>query len=189
MVERINTNIHAHSIAGPLLAACEKQVTFRIAGDAFYLQVRPDAWAEEGCALTNGEPVIVDLKTIQKLPDDEPDTIPRQISDFWYHGQAYVYREIVATVMKYPPEFRPRFIFVFAEKTEPFRVKVVELDDQALDLGAKQVTETLTRLKECYRTNVWPNSWDETFVKTVPKISLPAYVLRRDAKEEGNLWG
>lgn len=187
MVERINANLHSHPLIGPLLAACVKQVTFRLRGDLFYVQVRPDGWCEEGCELTKGEPVIVDLKTIQKLPDDEPETISRQIAAFWYHGQAYIYREIVASVLGWKDGIRPRFIFVFAEKEEPYRVKLAELDDVSLDVGFKQATETMDRLKQCYRLDEWPNIWDDTFQKETPKVSLPKYYIRRET-EENQLW-
>jgi hypothetical protein len=190
MCERINENVHKHALAGPLLAACEKQVTFRIQGAIFYLQVRPDGIAEEGCALTDGQPVIVDMKSIPALPDDDPDVIPRQISDFWYHGQAFVYREVVATVLRFKPEFRPRFVFVWVEKEAPHRVKVTEIDDLALDLAAKQVSETTLRLKSCHESGVWPATWDDTWQKTVPKVGLPAWYLRREVEaKESNLWG
>ena len=187
IVERINTNVHAHHLAGPLLAACEKQVTFRIKGEHFYVQVRPDAWAEEGCELTQGVPVVVDLKTIPELPDDDADVIPRQCAAFWYAGQARLYRDVVATVMKYPPEFRPLFYFVFVAKEEPYNVKVVELDKPSLDLAFRQLSDTLERLKTCITTNHWPLSWDDTFKKKVTQVSLPAYVLKKEM-EKTDLW-
>lgn len=182
MVERINENLHAHHIAGPLLAACKMQVTFRIAGEFFPFQVRPDGWAEDGCELTKGEPFILDLKTLPALPDDEPETISRQISDYWYHGQEWAYQEIVADVLKFK-DFRPRFFFVFVEKQEPFAVDVVELDDVSVELGGRQVMDTIERLKTAYRTNTWPNKWADTHIKAPRKISLPQYYIRRELGE------
>jgi hypothetical protein len=191
MVERINANLHAHPLAGPLLAACEKQVTFRLQGEHFPIpiQVRPDAWCEEGCEVSKGEPAIVDLKTLPKLPDDDPEVISRQIAAFWYAGQAFIYREIVATVLGWPKDIRPRFIFIFAEKEAPFRIKLAELDDVSLDVAFKQATETLDRMKQCFRTGIWPNTWDDTFTKEVPKVSLPKYYIRRETEDDGHLFG
>ena len=180
-IERMNKNVHAHHLAGPLLAACKPEITWRIKGDTFHVQVRTDGWSDEGCELTQGVPFICDLKTIPSLPDDEPDTIPRQIADFWYHGQAYVYREIVSEVMKYPPTFRPPFYFGFVEKEEPFAVEVVELDDVSLELANRQVAETITRLKTCYQENHWPLKFKDSWQKKVPAVTLPAYYLKREA--------
>ena len=188
MVERININLHAHHLAGPLLAACKMQVTFRIKGELFHLQVRPDGWSEEGCELTQGEPFIADLKSLPELPDDEPEVIPRQISDYWYQGQATTYRDIVSNVMKFPDEFRPRFFFIFVGKKEPYAVQVVELDDAALDLGFKQVKDTLDRLRICHLENRWPISWNETYLKEPQRVGLPSYYLKKENAESG-LWG
>ena len=187
-IERMNRNVHEHTLAGPLLAACKPEISWRIRGEHFHVQVRTDAWSEEGCELTQGVPFIADLKTIAEIPDDDPDVISKQIQSFFYHGQAFTYREIVSTVMKYPPEFRPPFYFIFVAKEAPYTVKVVELDQVSLDLAYRQVTETMTRLKECYSTNRWPLSWDDLTTKKIPSVSLPKYYLKREM-EGTELWG
>jgi hypothetical protein len=187
-IERMNTNVQKHQFAAPLLAACKPEITWRVKGDTFHVQVRTDAWSDEGCELTQGSPFIADLKTIPALPDDEPETISKQIAEYWYHGQAYVYREIVSTVMKYPAEFRPPFFFIFVEKAEPYAVRVVELDDAALDLAFKQVKDTLERLKDCHRHNRWPLTWADTWEKKVPQVELPRYYIRREMAEESSIW-
>ena len=187
-IERMNKNVHEHHIAGPLLAACQPEITWRVKGENFHMQVRTDAWSEEGCELTKGEPFACDLKTIPQMPDDEPDIIARQISEYWYHGQAWTYREVVSQVSKYPPEFRPRFPFIFIEKSEPFAVQVVELDDAALDVAYIQVKDTLERMTWCHTHGRWPNSWADTWTKEPGKVALPGYYAKRERGETSNIW-
>ncbi len=188
-LEQMNTNVLEHRFAGQLLAACKPEITWRVKGDTFHVQVRTDSWSDEGCALTNGEPFICDLKTLPALPDDEPETISKQIAEYFYHGQAWTYREIVSTVMKFPAEFRPRFFFIFVEKAPPFSVQVVELDDVALDLAYRQVKDTMERLKWCHAHNRWPLTWADTWQEKVPSVSLPHYYVKREMGEESRaIW-
>lgn len=188
MIKRMNENVHAHPFAGPMLRACKPQITWRVKGELFHMQVRTDGWSEEGCALTDGLPFIGDLKSIPSLNDDEPDTIPRQLSDFWYHGQEWTYRNLVSTVCGFKDGFTPPFFFWFAEKEEPYRVQVVQLDDVAQDLAFHQVKDTLDRMKECHLRNMWPNSWLETWQTKVPSVALPNYYVRRELGDRGNIF-
>lgn len=174
-VDRMHASVLAHPVAAKLLAAGKPEITWRIKGASFFMQVRTDHWNDEGCEITKGEPFIVDLKTINELPEDDPDKIPKQVSDFWYHGQAWAYREVVSTVMKYPEEFRPRFFFIFVEKQEPYSVRVVELDDIALELGARQGADALKKLRQCHETGRWPRTWSDE----ITTISLPQYYVRK----------
>ena len=188
-IEQMNRNVHAHHLAGPLLAACKPEITWRIRGEHFHVQVRTDAFSEEGCEVTEGVPFIADLKTIAELPDDDPEVISRQIMTFAYHLQAVIYRSVVAEVLKFRDGFQPPFYFVFVAKEPPYAVKVVELDQTALDLGFRQVSDTIHRLTECHKTGRWPLSWDDMSpTKKVPSVALPAYYLKREMGETP-LWG
>ncbi len=181
-------NVAHHRHAVPLIAACVPEIVWRAKGPELYLQARTDGWAEEGCELTAGAPYIVDLKTISALPDDEPEKINRQIADFWYHGQAHFYRELVANVMKFPADFRPRFFFVFVGTAEPYAVQVVELDPAGMDLARKQARDTMERILECHRTQRWPLTWNDTWQEKIPEIAMPGYYVRRETLEDKNLW-
>lgn len=187
-IERMNASIQEHRFAGPLIRACKPEITWRIKGELFHMQVRTDGFSDEGCELTQGEPFICDLKTIPALPDDEPETISKQIAEYWYHGQDYIYREIVSTVNRWPDSFRPRFFFIFVEKTEPYGVQVVELDDTSRDVAFKQVKDTMDRIKDCHLTSNWPKTWHDTWQKKVPTVSLPNFYIRRELEEERSLW-
>jgi hypothetical protein len=188
-ITTMNRNVHSHQLAGPLLAACKPEITWRIPGELFNMQVRTDAFSEEGCELTQRLPFIADLKTIAALPDDEPDVISRQIMSFSYHLQAVIYRSVVSEVLKFKDDWQPPFYFIFVAKEPPYSVKVVELDQTALDLAYRQVSDTLHRLKECYRTGRWPLAWDDMSpAKKVPSVGLPGFYLKREMGETP-LWG
>lgn len=185
---RMAENVAAHPFAAPMLAACQPQITWRLKRGIFHVQARTDGWAEEGCALTDGMPFIFDLKTIPELPDDEPDIIARQISDFWYHGQEWLYRNIISAVMGYKDDYEPRMFFGFVEKDEPFGVQVVELDEVGHGIGFRQVKDTFEKLKDCHLHNRWPLHWPETWQKKVPEVALPPYYVKRELNDEHSLW-
>jgi hypothetical protein len=181
MLWKMRDKVYAHKKSAQLLSSGVPENTFRIRGEHFHFQVRPDWFNDEGIVLTEGMPYIVDLKTIPDLPEDDPDVISRQIADYWYHGQAWSYREIVSQVMKWPDEFRPPFFFIFVAKSEPYTVQVVELDDVALAIAEREVADTLIKMRQCYKENYWPDSW-ETDVR---KVALPPYYVRRSLETTG----
>jgi len=158
-----------------LTAQGRPEVTFRMQGKHFAVQVRPDWIAEEGCALTEGYPYCLDLKSIHKLPCDEPDFLAKHVAEFGYHRQAYLYPEVVATVLKFPAEVpRPRFFFAFVEKQEPFDSMIVELSETDIEVGQREVTSSLVKLRRCYETNTWASPR-----RGISKLSLPSYYIRQ----------
>lgn len=181
---RMNEAIHLNPEFKILTAAGQPEVTFRTQGKHFAVQVRPDWLNEEGCSLTDGYPYILDLKTIDKLPCDEPDRLSWKIADFGYHRQAFLYPEVVANVLKFPADVpRPRFFFAFVEKQEPFDSVVVELSDTDIEIGQREVTDSLTKLRHCYETGVWKSPR-----KGVSKLTLPfSYVRKSLQLTEPNL--
>lgn len=158
-----------------LTAAGQPEVTFRIQGSHFAVQVRPDWINEEGCALTDGYPYLMDLKTIDRLPCDEPDFLPWRIAGFGYQRQAYLYSEVVANVLKFPSDVpRPRFFFAFVEKQEPYDSVIVELSETDIEVGQREVTSSLTKLRRCYETGIWQSPR-----RGVNKLSLPFSYVRK----------
>lgn len=151
------------------------EVTFRVPGRLFPVQVRPDWWNEAGCEITDGYPYIVDLKTIAKLPKDDPDHLSRHIAEYGYHRSAYLYPKIVAMALKWKPDLPPpRFFLAFIEKEEPYSCEVVELTDTDVDIGRLEVTGSLQKLTRCMETGIWIEPQDKPHV-----VSLPGYYVRR----------
>ena len=160
------------------------EVTFRTQGQHFAVQVRPDWFNEEGCSLTDGYPYCFDLKTIDRLPCDEPDHLPWRMASFGYHRQHYLYSEVVAQVLKFPADVpRPRFFFGFVEKQEPFDTMIVEFSETDVEVGQREVTDSLTKLRRCYETGVWRSPR-----KGVTNLTLPfSYVRKSLELTEPNL--
>ena len=183
LARKCSAALLANPVFAQFMQSGQSQVTFRVQGDKFALQCRPDRWLEEGCALTDGAPVIVDVKTIAELPANDPEHLPRHIAQFGYHRAAYLYREVVAEVMKYKDGYRPPFVLVFVEKQEPFAVVARVVDETALEVAAKEVAEALDRLRTCYATNTWPESWDAPMAK----VGVPGWYAKR-AGVEGAGW-
>lgn len=187
-VKRCVDALHSNKTFAEMLAAGKSQVTFRLKGQPFNTQVRPDLWLEEGCDFTRGESTITDLKTIVELPCDDADFLPRHVLNFGYHLSAFLYREVVATVLGYKPGFRPRFYLTFVEKQEPFAVVTRQVDEVALLVAEKELRLAIERLTACMNSNHWPDTWDEPGAP----ISVPDYYVRKvlgNQTPNSNLWG
>jgi hypothetical protein len=186
LVKRCADALHSNKTFARFMQFGESQVTFRISGSKFALQCRPDRWLEEGCDLTEGMPCIIDVKTITELPADNPDFLPRHIAEFGYHRGAYLYPEIVATVLKYRDNYRPPFILALVEKREPHAVLCRPVEETAREIGEREVNEALVRLKKCLTDDVWPETWDPPLTP----VGLPGYYVRRALENtDSNLWG
>lgn len=183
-VEACVRSLEQHDTFQSLIRGGVSQHSFRLAGSHYAIQCRPDRFVEDGNEASKGEPIILDLKTIQELPADQPDHISRHICDWGYHRGSYLYPEIVSTVMKWK-DFRPRFVFAFVEKQEPFAVRCVEIDRSAKEIAEREVRGSLHQLKECFEKSIWPFHWEQELTE----VELPGYYVRRTADLEGGLWG
>lgn len=155
------------------------EVTFRIQGEHFPVQCRPDWWNDDGCALSGGYPYIVDLKTIAKLPKDDPDHLPWHIAECGYHRSAWMYPEVVATALGWPLDLpRPRFFLFFVEKEEPYATEMVEFTETDIEVGEREVTDALIRLQRAIQTGVWVEP------QTKPRVvSLPPRYVRQSLEQ------
>lgn len=175
LVARCNVAIRNNKTFADLTATGQPEVTFRIQGQAFAVQVRPDWWNEDGCSLTDGYPLVVDLKTIAELPQDDPEYLSRHIATYGYHRSAYLYPEITAHALGWKPEMpRPRFFLAFVEKQDPFHTEIVELTEFDVEVGQREVTHSLTQLRKCMTTGIW--STPQTDVR---KVSLPPWYIKK----------
>lgn len=180
LVKRCADALHSNEDFSKLMAGGTSQVTFRVKGEHISLQCRPDRWCEEGGELTDGMPCILDVKTIQELPADDQvatteDHLPKHVSKFGYHCGAWLYPEIVASVMKYKGDYRPQMIFCFVEKQEPFAVTCRPLDDIAIGVGERQTRDALHKLIRCVQSGRWPEKWCDQLAS----IGLPQFYVKR----------
>lgn len=114
---------------------------------------RPDALHQD---------LIVDLKTTINA---DPREFGRTAHGLGYHQSAahYIDGMKAATGDTLP------FVFVLVEKTAPYLVSVVELDEEALDYG-RRLNERAKRIyAACAEANLWPG------YESSGAISLPKY--------------
>ena len=149
--------LRMHPIAGKIIRAAE--IT---EGSVCY--VDPATGAEcrfrfDGIA----GPIVFDIKTIAECSMDK---ISRAIWDFGYHIQAAHYLTGMETL---DPSTDWRFMFLFVETSEPWRVRVVELGPSEIELGrferAALIRDLLARTSS--------GDWSEPGENEVCSVSVP----------------
>jgi exodeoxyribonuclease VIII len=112
-----------HPIARELLSAGQPEVTWRVpqANALGALQCRTDWWNAEGCAATEGQPYVVDIKTVESLDSDAFRNFERAAFSYGYHRQAGFYLPLINELHSRSVS---RMYYVAVEKVEPFGVAV-----------------------------------------------------------------
>ncbi len=183
----MRTAIRTNPLAIALLSQGEAQVSIRRRSSKFDLdvQVRPDWLSEQPIEFpdlglsSGGLPYVADLKTTEDFskwfsPID-PNS-PRQgkpVWDFGYHRQAGFQIWVAHKDIGKAAHF-----LLVCEKHEPFRVGVIRLSDEYLDLGWNAVEGDLTRLSACKIANKWPGS-PERIITLHP----PDWLLEQGVRE------
>lgn len=114
-----------------------------------------------------GTGILTDYKTAAIA---EPAAFARAAASFGYHMQAPWYLDL-ARDLGHPAQ---AFAFIVQEKTEPYLVSVVELDDDALDLGRRRNNAALQRFRDCQASGIWPGYQDPG---TFTTLSLPRWAF------------
>lgn len=122
--------------------------------------------------LPTGHDLLVDLKTCQSAA---PADVARDAGKYRYHQQAAFYSHLWHLLAG---ERRP-FLFVFVESAPPYDVAIYELDQDALDAGARRFREALAIWVECQASGVWPGYlWDlGANAHRIETLSLPRWAL------------
>jgi hypothetical protein len=110
-------------------------------------------------------PICFDIKTIAECSMDK---ITRAVFDFGYHIQAAHYLTGLETL---DPSTNWRFMFLFVETSEPWRVRVVELGPSEIELGrferAALIRDLLSRTAS--------GDWSEPGENEVCSVSVPSW--------------
>jgi hypothetical protein len=165
--------VRRNDLAAQLLAHGQPEISWRSEGASFALQCRTDWFNRDGCALSQGRPYIVDVKTTESLSSDEFGSFERTVFKYGYHRQAGFYLPLVTEILG-APVFD--FFFIAVEKVEPFGVAVYRMTDDACALGQDETLEDLRRLKRCVESNYWPN-----IEETVRELGVPNW-YRKEAQ-------
>jgi hypothetical protein len=120
------------------------------------LKCRPDAWKPG---------LLVDLKTAASA---DPREFGRTAYNFGYHQSAAHYTDGVF----YATGERLPFIFVLVEKSPPYLVSVVQLDDDAIDAGRLLNARAKEIYTDCTETGIWPG------YQSNEPIKLPYWGIR-----------
>jgi hypothetical protein len=152
-VKAMRDAVMAHPQARDLLTGhkAEESVFWDENGQTY--KCRPDAWKPG---------ILVDLKTTVSA---SPRDFSKTAYNFGYHQSAAHYRTGVQAATG---ELLP-FVFVLVEKTAPYLVSVVTLDDEALVSGDALNDRAKRIYRRCTETGNWPG------YPTTEPISLPMW--------------
>lgn len=153
--------VRAHPIASRLFTGGDAEVT-AVARDPetkVVLRSRFDYLTR-----LRGRPVIVDYKTVARSAD--PATFGRAAYDYGYDVQDSWYRHVGSLAGLDDPAF----LFVIQEKTAPYLVSVVELTDDARQIGAERGRYARRLFVDCMTRDQWPG-----YPPVVHPVALPGY--------------
>lgn len=123
--------------------------------------------------MPNAEPgrrfIVADYKTSVTA---FPAAFGKTAVDYGYAMQAAWYLDGIRAL---GIDDNPAFLFVVQEKTEPYLVSVIELDQEAMDVGRALNRRALDIYAQCVSDDHWPAYSDE-----VELVSLPAWFIRRN---------
>jgi len=168
-VNAMTEAVATHPIASQLLYDGMPEQTWRQPqGNALgALQCRTDWFCAFGCEISEGEPYVLDIKTVESLDSDAFRNFERAAFSYGYHRQAGFYLPLINEIFKRPVT---RMYYVAVEKVEPFGVAVYKLSDDAIARGQDENIADLVRLKRSLETNEWPN-----IEPTLHELKLPAW--------------
>lgn len=113
-----------------------------------------------------GRVVIPDYKT---TTSSHPGAIRKQVADYGYHVQDAWYRAAVDNLIS--PN--PAFVFIFQEKTPPYLVTVVQLDEDAQQVGHRAMSRAIEMYRDCTESGIWPGYVGDY---EIPEINLPPWI-------------
>jgi exodeoxyribonuclease VIII len=147
--------VNTHPTAADLLSGGKPEVSVFGELDGVLVKCRFDWLRDDGIA--------VDLKTTQNASSSE---FARTVGKYSYHRQASFYLDVASSVGVNIHTFR----FIAVETSAPYGISVVELDDEAIELGRTQYLKALALYQNCVNFDDWP-SYD-TSIQT---ISMPKW--------------
>jgi hypothetical protein len=123
-----------------------------------------------------GDAGIVDLKTVQGGFAD-PERFIRKALAMGWHQQAAWYRDMAQELGVTAGPFR----FVVVEKTPPYLVSVIELDEATEGFGRDANQRAIDLYRRCLATDEWPG-----YPGQIATVSAPPWSYR-DAEETDHI--
>jgi hypothetical protein len=135
------------------LSSGKSEVTVRSTIAGLSVQCRVDHWDEKS-------DVLYDLKTIDAI-----ENVEREIHKRGYYIQQEWYRRVVAAERD---GNAPGFVLIFCEKTWPFRWRIVELDADFVELGARAVADATHGINARIKSGDWSDPEDLHLIASPP---------------------
>ena len=156
--------VRAHPLAGPMLAHDGDSEVAMFWTDG-RTGIECKALADRVTVTADGTHWLPDVKTTGRSA--RPAAFARDAATFGYHVQDAFYQDgyFACTGVQ------PRFLDIVVETTAPHLVSVVELDEEAVNIGRDRYSEALDIYQRCVESGVW-HGYTETFAET---ISLPRW--------------
>lgn len=172
-VQAMAAAIREHPIAGPLFdihhGTPEVSLFWRDAATGVMCRARLDWLAHQ----TEGRRLIVpDLKTSHTA---DLDGLTKAVQQHGYHQQSSWYLDGVRALGLGGED--AAFVFVCVEKEPPYLVSIVELDSEALRVGAIKNRRALQIYAHCSETGHWP-----AYHEGIALLSLPPWALREEGE-------
>lgn len=177
IVEAMAAPLRSHPVASQLLSGdglAEQSLFWRDASSGLTLRARID-WLP--VRTINGRKVIVDYKTARSADRRH---FARALGDFGYHQQDAWYVDGVTQLGDAPD---PAFLFIVQEKTAPYVVNVIELDEEAVQIGRDRNRRAIEVFAECTASGVWPG-----YSTRIEQASLPRYLTIQHEEEFATSW-
>lgn len=176
-LKKMRDSVLTHPIAGngekEILENIEPELSFYSDDPNFDIRKR---CRFDGLKATEQEGVFdaVDIKTtaIDTIYDDD---IQRVILDHGYHISEAWYRDVFEESGF--GEIR-NFYFIFVQKKAPFKVKVIQLDPELIQIGRSQIYDGLEELEEWKKSNsIYKNRAKEEL--KISKIQASGYKVNQ----------
>jgi hypothetical protein len=170
-VEAMALAIRRHPLAGVLLdperGRAEQSLFWADAGTGIWRRARLDYLPDPR---HGGRMVIGDYKTADRA---DAESVRKAVANYGYHLQAAQYTDGVRALGL---DEDPAFVFIVQEKTPPYLVNVVQLDDEAMEAGRERMRLACEIFRDCTQAGYWPGYSDLSRDPAV--ISLPPWATR-----------
>lgn len=163
--------VHAHPIARELLKKGKPE-------QSAYWTWNVDIYEETACPILcrgridwlTDEGVIVDLKT---TADADLDEWKKSVTNYGYHRQQAWYQGGLQQILGAPSDF---YFIVVENKAPPFGVRVIKLDQAAIEIAREELLSYLFLYAKCLKNDDWP-----CYGQHVEQISVPHWYKARKA--------
>jgi len=159
-IARMVSAVHTHPFAKRLLAGCQSEQSIFVEDHNGTLRKsRLDA-------LTKGN-VIPDIKTCESAATAD---FERSVAKYRLYVQAayYISNCRLAGIEK------DAFFFICVEKTPPYAVRCLKLQDEVLEAGRLEFERDLQVYRNCMESGIWPAYEDQ-----YSEIGLPAWQMKQ----------